>query len=475
MTLRNGSLTRQVRTELQQTYKTTLVQILSGVRSLASFLIISGGLALSIAAQDKTPIIIIPGITGSEMVNGQTGEKVWFRVPRSKVDDLRLPVVANPLRTKDHLIPGDILRNVKFGIFPSIDVYGGLIDSLVKNGGYHEESWDSPTKGGSESAIYVFPYDWRLDNVVNARLLVRKIAQLRIKLKRPGLKFNVVAHSMGGIIARYAAMYGDVDLPPASRKPVPSWAGAKLFDKIILLGTPNEGSVLSLNTILNGFAIGGININLPWIQNLSKFDLFTIPAGYQLLPAPGTLRALDQNFEPIAINLYDPKEWSKYGWNVIDDKGFDRKFTLAERRAAKAYFAAVLDRARRLHQALAAGTKANGVEIDTIGGDCKDSLDAIVLYQEPKSHKWRTLFKASAFAKSGGEKVTSDELKKEMYTPGDGVVTTRSLNAETESKLAGAELIRPVTSSYICEEHNKLAANADVQKRILAIFAGLKP
>ncbi len=42
---------------------------------------------------------------------------------------------------------------------------------------------------------------------------VRRIERLKTKLQRPDLKFNVVAHSMGGLIARYAAMYGDADLP----------------------------------------------------------------------------------------------------------------------------------------------------------------------------------------------------------------------------------------------------------------------
>jgi pimeloyl-ACP methyl ester carboxylesterase len=446
-------------------------------RSLAAIIILLGSFAVTVVAQDDTPVIIIPGITGSELINRKTGEVVWFKAPRSKDDDLRLPVSANPLKVRDNLVPGDILRSVKFGIFPRIDVYDGLVKSLELKGGYHEDSWERPSASGAKRSIYVFPYDWRLDNVGNARLLIRKLEQLRVKLKRPSLKFNVIAHSMGGIIARYAAMYGDADLPALNAKPAATWAGAKYFGKIILMGTPNEGSALALKHLVNGFSISGLNINLPWIQNLSKFDLFTIPAAYQLLPAPGTFHVFDEKLEPLAVDLYDPKEWTKYGWNAIDDPKFAKHFTAIERRAARAYFSYSLGRARRLHEALLAVSKTNGsVEIDILGSQCADALDGIVVYREPKSDKWRTLFKPSGLTASDGVKVTPEQLKKVMITTGDGVVTTRSLRAETESKLSGTDsILRPATTDYVCEEHNRLGSNAEIQAKILAIFAGSKP
>lgn len=446
------------------------MRILTRTCLLAATIALLGAVALSVAAQERVPVIIIPGVTGSELINSKTGEVVWLKASRSKDDDLRLPIVANPLRARDHLVPGDILRSVKFGIFPRIDVYNGLIESLEKDGGYHEESWTKPTRNGGDAAIYVFPYDWRLDNVSNARLLVHKISELRLKLKQPHLKFNVIAHSMGGIIARYAAMYGDADLPVGTRKPRPTWAGSQFFEKVVLLGTPNEGSLEALNTMVHGYSVTGFNFSLPWVQFLSRFDLFTIPAAYQLLPAPGTFRVMDENFEPVAIDLYDPREWTKYGWNAIDDKGFAKNFTSAERKAAKLFFAAALDRAKRLQEALAAESKSNGVEINLIGSECKDSLDSIVLVRDRKRDEWRTLFKADGFTGSGGEKVTSDELRKLMYGPGDGVVTNRSFTAETESKLDGGSVLKPSSTTSVCEEHRKLPANAEIQAKILSIF-----
>ena len=392
-------------------------------------------LSAAILGQEKLPVIIVPGLTGSELINSRTNEVVWFKAPRSKVDDLRLPITANVLKSQDSLVRGDILRSIKIGIFPRIDVYGGLIEALIAKGGYHEESWASPTTDGDKASIYVFPYDWRKDNVENARLLIREITALKLKLKRPDLKFNVIAHSMGGIITRYAAMYGDVDLPAGNRKPQPTWAGAKNFEKVVLLGTPSEGSALALRSLVDGFAIGGININLPFVQNLTKFDLFTIPSAYQLLPAPGTFRVTDENFEPINVDLYNPKEWSRYGWNAINDKRFPKEFKLAERRLAAQFFASALTRAKRLHEALAAGFNATAPALfNIVGADCNDSLDLVVLRRDRRTDNWITMFKPASFSKSSGDKVTSDELKKLMLTNGDGVVTKRSLETDTQTR-----------------------------------------
>lgn len=430
-------------------------------------------LSFSLFAQVNNPVIIVPGLTGSELINKKTGEVVWFKVSKSKTDDLRLPISAGRSRNRDTLVVGDILRSVKIGILPKFDVYSGLIQSLIERDGYHEESWEIPSANGSEKAIYVFPYDWRLDNVENARLLIRRVEALKRKLKKPNLKFDVIAHSMGGIISRYAAMYGDADLPVGNGKPHPTWAGAKLFDKIILMATPNEGSVLSLNSLLNGLRLGGIKIDLPFVRKMSKFDVFTIPSAFQLLPAPGTFRVFDESLAPVYIDLYDPKVWTKYGWNPINDKGFASTFNLAERRNADTYFALVLNRAKRLHQALAAGSADNksGVSFHILGADCKDALDSIVIYHEKRSNKWKTLFKPTGFTRSDGQKVTSEELKKVMIAPGDGTVTRRSLEAATESEIAKVEsILRPASSKFVCEEHDKLQTNVEVQDYIMSLL-----
>ena len=161
----------------------------------------------------KAPLIIVPGLTGSELVNRENGNVAWFQRSRAKDDDIRLPISPVLRRNRDKLVAGDIIRNVKFLKFlPEIEIYDKLIDALEKRGGYKEGKWNAPPKDGYQDTFYVFAYDWRLDNVENARLLMKKIKALKTKLRKPNLKFNVVAHSMGGLVTRYAAMYGDADL-----------------------------------------------------------------------------------------------------------------------------------------------------------------------------------------------------------------------------------------------------------------------
>ena len=429
-------------------------------------------IALYTPAQAKNPLIVVPGLSGSELVHEGTMKKVWFRILKSGSEDLRLPLQADPTKMHDSLVPGDVLRRVKLGFFPVTDVYGGFVKAMTERGGYHEEKWDQPTEKGADGGIYVFPYDWRLDNVLNARLLVRKIEELKRKLKKPDLKFDVVAHSMGGMISRYAAMYGDTDVPV--RNPRPTWAGGRLFDKVFLLGTPNEGAVLSLNVLQNGLSIGNFKVDLPFLQDVSKFAAFTIPAGYQLLPAPGTLRAFNENLEPISIDIYDPKTWTKYGWNVIDDKGFAKRFSAAERKVARTYFANVLDRAKRLHEALAATNgRTGGVTFYVIGSDCKSAVDSFILYEDKKEGKWRTILKPRSFVRADGVKVSDDDVKKIMLKPGDGIVTRRSLGSETASEKTGVPpFFLRANETCICEEHNKMAANSRVQDHIIEVLTG---
>ena len=320
----------------------------------APIVIVVFALSYAAFAQGKNPVILIPGLSGSELRHKVTNERIWFRAFKSKSEDLRLPINADLSKNYDDLIAGDVLREVKLGVFPVTDVYGGFIKAMEVRGGYHEEKWDSPSDEGFEDSLYVFAYDWRLDCVENARLLIKKVEALKIKLKKPDLKFDIVAHSMGGIISRYAAMYGDANLPTGDAKPSPTWAGAKLFDKIVLLGTPNEGSALSLSGLINGFTLGGMRIDLPFVLDTSKFTIFSIPSAYELLPAPGTFQAYDEKLKPLDIDLYDPKVWSKYGWNALDDKEFAVEFETIKKEDAESFFAANLDRAKRLHEALTA-------------------------------------------------------------------------------------------------------------------------
>ena len=63
----------------------------------------------------KNPIIIIPGLTGSELINSKTGEIVWFNRNARKTMILRLPISSLDLSQKNiRLVAGDIIRVCNF-------------------------------------------------------------------------------------------------------------------------------------------------------------------------------------------------------------------------------------------------------------------------------------------------------------------------------------------------------------------------
>jgi pimeloyl-ACP methyl ester carboxylesterase len=426
-------------------------------------------------AKGRLPVILIPGLIGSELINKSNNDKVWFDLNRAKDDDLRLPISPNLKANRDNLVPVDIVREIQLIKFtPKVEVYQKLIETLQTDG-FTEGKIDFPEAGGDADTFYVFPYDWRLDNVENAQILLQKLDNLRAKLNHPDLKFNVIAHSMGGLITRYAAMYGKADLTTRAMRP--TWKGASYFNSISLVATPNEGATGALDSMINGFSLfGSGKLNLPFVQNLSRADLFTIQSIYQLLPHAGTARVYDENLKPMKIDLYNPATWEKYGWTVYTDEDFTKKFDAGEQLQAKAYFRAVLLRAKQFQAALDAATPAkNSIPTYYLGAECRQTIDGMIIRRDSKKDVWKTEFGAVSFTNSRGVKVTKEETEKVLLSPGDGVVPKRSLLGS----LLKIGKLQNLNSNVIlnsapdsCAEHNRLTGDATVTKNILSVLNG---
>lgn len=274
---------------------------------------------------------------------------------------------------------------------------------------------------------------------------------------------------MGGLVSRYAAMYGDRDIPNA--KPRPNWDGAKHFDKVFLIGTPNEGSISSLETMLSGFSYLGGGLNLPFFRDINRFDVFTIPSIFQLLPHEGSLLAYDEDLQPMNIDIYNPQEWEKYNWAIWQDSSFDKRFSDAEKRDAEPYFRAALLRAKNFQNALNANTSQNvPVKFYLIGADCKDTRSGMVLIRDEKKGQWETRFKPSEFTRSNGEKVTSDQLNSLLVAVGDSVVTQRSLANASTARTGNPNVLPIVSEIYQCEGHSKLVTNPSIQDKLFTLL-----
>ena len=433
----------------------------------------------------KRPVIIIPGILGSELVNSETGERVWINLSAAKTDGLSLPISPGLKENRDRLIATRIIERAKISNFlPEVSIYEALIQAVERYGGYTKGDWENPdTANGGLDKYYVFAYDWRLDNVANAHLLLSKIQDLKAKLGDDELRFNIIAHSMGGLIARYAAMYGNADLPTDGLAPAPNWHAARHFNKIFMFGVPNEGSMATLELLQKGYRVGGFEIKV-----LNREAAITAPAVFQLLPHQNTARFYDENLNPLEVDLYNPETWKKYGWSAYSDGAFRSKFakqanavnsmgkksefadfTLEE---LEAYFSNTLKRTRLFHDALDVNAEVPAsITFFAFGSDCDDTQDGAILLQNPRTNAWQTIFTPKSYRTSSGNLISKEEARNKLYAPGDTRVTRRSLLAETITEQNYRDSIfrqtLPVTSMFFCESHNQLPNSKIMQDNFI--------
>lgn len=449
---------------------------------LAAFLL--APLALAAQTTGKRPVIVIPGITGSELVD-RNGKKVWFSTQRNKDDDLRLPMTSPILsRNRDGLRAPDIIREVKLPVLPDIEVYQAVIDAL-KERGYAEADWSRPK---AEDVFYVFPYDWRRDNVETAHLLIRRMTAVKRALRRPDLKFDIIAHSMGGLVARYAAMYGLKDLPTNGR-PSPNWSGATHIGKLLMFGTPNEGSMGSFEALIKGIPLIA-GRRLPLVDDPRPEDVMSNPSVFQLLPHHP--RFIDEELKPLNIDLFDVDTWLKYGWGALTDPKFlsrlkdaaslavtnkevkpvalDKDAGLDDRLTAaltysqvRSYFSSALRRARLFQLALDAPVEKPPIQLYAYGGNCEPTLDAVLILQDKEDEKWHTYFDARDIKTSSGAETKKEAVKAVMFAPGDGRVTEGSLLRN------GNGALFPIASSFFaCSSHTKLFLDKPIKDSFLS-------
>jgi pimeloyl-ACP methyl ester carboxylesterase len=227
-------------------------------------------------------VVVVPGVLGSKLE--RHGKTIWghrhlianvHRLVEVLTRELALPagaldspcdaiddgVSATDIMKLPSLIPG----------FASTDGYNKLIDALTRRA------------EATPARVVAFPYDWRQSSVVSAHAL-RKFVHARLSEQRERIasaRTILIAHSMGGLVARYFAERLDDD---------------SLVRSIVCVGTPFLGAVDALEVAVNG------NVELgPFRVDLTELA-HTFPSLAELLPRYPCVRT---GGEPLRIDGLD--------------------------------------------------------------------------------------------------------------------------------------------------------------------------
>jgi pimeloyl-ACP methyl ester carboxylesterase len=413
------------------------------------------------------PVILIPGALGSRLYDRQTRREVWpgsvLHLLVGSKQDLVLPFDPLTLQPVDNGLEAS-------GLFEEVlnaDFYGAILRTLRQAGGFVPGVLGTPADPRVRR-YYVFAYDWRQDNVTTAQRLDALIEQIRRDYGDPALKVNVIAHSMGGLLTRYYLRYGTVDALQGDGDFPINMRGAEKIGTVVLLGTPNLGSVNALQSLLLGHKVG--------LRRIEPEVLATMPSVFELLPHPLTDWSVDPGGRDLNLDLYDVATWKHMQWSVFDPAVIGRVTAGfkgpggadAYMRALQAYFARNLERARRFIWSVTFEEPSSPVKFVVFGGDCVLTPARIVI--EPQAG--RSL--ARLFPQDVQRKVPGVDYGRLMLEPGDGEVTKPSLLArEALNPVAprNEALFFPLAYAFfLCENHERLTGNINFQDNLLNVL-----
>ncbi len=417
----------------------------------------------SMAIEDQPPVVFIHGILGSKLKDRMTDQELWFgstwKLLFDKHEELALKIDPDTLEpVPDGLTAFAIADNTA-----GKDYYGRILRTLEGPGGYVKAVPGQEIRPGSRY-FYTFYYDWRLDNAVNAAHLADFIEQIRQDFNNPGLKVDIVAHSMGGLIARYYIRYGRADVLDSNEFPVNMY-GAERVRRIILLGTPSLGSVEILNSFIDGIKLGFTRINTE--------ILVTMPSLYQLLPHPINNWIVTSKGAPLDRDVFDVNLWRRFGWSIFAGDTRERILSRFESAAEgeaylktfEAYFEKSLERARRFVWSLTVPLPEGHPGLIVFGGDCTPT-PARILVEEVDGISEIRMYPHEVTRPEPG--VDYEAL---LLEPGDASVTKASLlgrNTIDPSVRRHEYSFFPLHHVFLlCEEHNSLTGNVSFQNNLL--------
>ena len=276
---------------------------------------------------NRNPVIVIPGILGSKLIAPGADRQVWGDLRRGTAQPgfaegaqlvglpMKVGVALDQLRGEAET--DGTLDEIK-GKFAGMPirkrVYGDILSAMGVSLSGQESKYTPEYDGRGLATAFEFDYDWRRSLDESAIRLQRFIQQATrfIQAQRGNYEpvtFDVVAHSMGGLVLRYFLQYGGQLVPYDGSIPRPTWEGAASIETVVIVATPNAGSMFSLGRLVQGLEKTPIH---------PKYDptlIGTMPALYQLLPR-NRHKPLRIPGESAVPDLFDLNVWVRLGWGL---------------------------------------------------------------------------------------------------------------------------------------------------------------
>jgi pimeloyl-ACP methyl ester carboxylesterase len=405
--------------------------------------------------------VLVPGISREVAGVLRGGSLVPFSALALRTDAEAVANLGDPRFPADR-IPAMEAPAVLDRALRRTEVRGlqGFIDHVVREGGYVRGNPDQPRdKDYPENppaeredrtrvaSLFVVYYDWRRDLAENACVLADRIA--RIRAATGASRVHLVAHSYGGVVARYFLRYGGRDAVRDRDCPVANGAmaaavnapGGQKTDRVVLVGAPFHGSVLAFRTLLEDF-------NLFGFLSLGLRDaVFTMPLAWQLLPQAGPdgrvplFAGVDGDGR---VPLYALRTWVDRGW--ISDGAQDP--------GRLRFVDAMLARSFALQKRMAGRNPAEeAVPRLVAGGECRPTPTRALATPDGVQFLAR------------GQ--TDHPLFSKATAPGDGVVS-----AESATDLPPSPTLTVLTT---CTTHTAYLQDPDLLVRIDRFLSGENP
>lgn len=459
-----------------------------GMRTLVAWaVLVLGGCAGSVTQPDLArlyasqmgaarppPLIVVHGVLGGRLYDPASGTEVWpgtlRRVVFNDYADLRLDIDPATLSVRPTPLRVSGITDRAAGR----EFYAQILSTLEHVGGYVRSTPGTPAQPG-DKRFYVYAYDWRQDNLDSVRGLDALIEQVRRDYADPDLRVDVVAHSMGGLITRYFIRYGTLDVLDDNEFPV-RYDGDRKVRRVILLGTPNLGSIAGLDTLLNGHKVG--------FGTIKPETLATFPSTYQLLPHP--LRDwlvgsdgrpaqwfTDGNGRQRETDVFDVEWWRAQRLGIFAPEVRARIVashpTPAEGEAAYAvlvrFYEVSLERGRRFTWSLTVPAPHIQQRYVVFGGSC-NLTPARALVETVDGQVFLRFDPGQVRQRQAGV-----DYERVLLEPGDGTVTKASLLAR--------QILDPTVrrheysffpldyAIFLCADHSALTENLSFQDNLL--------